>query len=169
MLWPWPSDHILGPRQNCPAKLREHRKLRKTFTNSNKSAHVPKYKNKDCTETAPDSQTRTHPYLRAHCTGAPRRPVSRALNLCIRLSLSIILALAAFFLHAHALALAILGTLNLIAHVRNLLIDTLSDALNASGFGERHACTMLREMGRAPRRTLQAAAGHHYRDRAFLN
>jgi hypothetical protein len=95
--------------------------------------------------------------------------VRRALNLCIWLSLSIILALAAFFLHAHALTLAILGTLYLIAHVRNLLVDTRSDALNASGFGERHARTMLGKMGRAPWRTLQAAAGHHHGDGAFLD
>jgi hypothetical protein len=94
--------------------------------------------------------------------------VCGSLDLCIGFLL-VTPALAAFFLHAHAHALAILGTLNLVPHMCNLFIDAWRDALDASGFGERHACAMLREMCRAPRGPLQTAAGYHHGDRAFLD
>jgi hypothetical protein len=58
------------------------------------------------------------------------------LNLCSCFSLLITVALATFFLHAHALALAILRTLDLIPHMRNFLIDARCDTFDASGLGE---------------------------------
>jgi hypothetical protein len=59
-----------------------------------------------------------------------------SLNLRSCFSLLIIIALATFFLHPHALALAILRTFNLNPHMRNFLIDARCDTLDASGLGE---------------------------------
>jgi hypothetical protein len=91
-----------------------------------------------------------------------------SLNLCSCFSILITLALATFFLHTHALALAILRTLNLNPHMRNFLIDARCDTLDASSLGEWHARAMLREMCRTTRRALQATAGYHHWDGAFL-
>lgn len=90
------------------------------------------------------------------------------LDLCVRFSLFINATLATFFLHSHALALAIFGTFTLDPHVRDFLIDARCDALDASGLGERYACAVLREMCRTPRGALQATAGYHHWDGAFL-
>jgi hypothetical protein len=95
--------------------------------------------------------------------------VSGSFDLCVWFSLFISPALATFFLYAHALAFAILRTFNLVPHVRNLLIDTRRDTLDASGLGERHARAMLREMCRTPWRALQATASYHHWDGAFLD
>jgi hypothetical protein len=95
--------------------------------------------------------------------------VSGSLDFCIRLTLLIFSTFATFFLHAHTFALAILRTFNLVPHVRNLLIDTRCDTLDASGLGERHARAMLRKMCRTPRRALQATASYHHGDGAFLD
>jgi hypothetical protein len=59
-----------------------------------------------------------------------------SLNLCSCFTLLITLALATFLLHPHALALAILRTLNLIPHIRDFLIDARCDTLDASSLGE---------------------------------
>jgi hypothetical protein len=59
-----------------------------------------------------------------------------SLDLCSCFSLLITLALATFFLHPHAFALAILRTLNLNPHMRNFLIDARCDTLDASGLGK---------------------------------
>ena len=91
------------------------------------------------------------------------------LDFRVRLSLFVGLAFATFFLHTHTLALAILGTLNLISHVRHFFIDTSRDTFDASSLRKRHPRAMLREMSRPSRGTLQAAPGYHHRDGAFLN
>jgi hypothetical protein len=91
------------------------------------------------------------------------------LDLCIGFSLIVIPTLAAFFLHTHPLALAILRALNLVAHVRNFFVDASRDTLDASSLSERHPRTMLREMRRTSRGALQAAAGYHHGNGAFLN
>jgi hypothetical protein len=94
--------------------------------------------------------------------------VRRPLDLCVRFSL-LIAILATFFLHPHAMAFAILCTLDLDPHMRNLLVDARGDTLDASGLSERDAGAMLREMCGAPRGALQATAGDHHRDGAFLD
>jgi hypothetical protein len=91
------------------------------------------------------------------------------LDFSIWFSLLVSLALTTFFLHSHALALAILRTLNLDPHMRDFLIDARCDTLDASGLGERYARAMLREMCRTPRGALKATARHHHWDGAFLN
>lgn len=106
---------------------------------------------------------------RAHHTRTSCWTVRGPLNLCIGFSLVVIPVLTAFFLHTHPLALAILGALNLIAHVRHFFIDASRDTLDASSLSKRHPRTMLREMRRTSRGALQAAAGHHHGDGAFLN
>jgi hypothetical protein len=95
--------------------------------------------------------------------------VRGTLDLRVRFSLFVDSALATFFLHTHALAFAILSALNLIPHVRHLFIDASRDALDASSLRKRHPRTMLREMRRPSRGALQAAAGYHHWDGAFLN
>jgi hypothetical protein len=91
------------------------------------------------------------------------------LDLCIRFSLIVISTLAALFLHTHPLALTIFRSLNLVAHVRNFFVDASRDTLDASSLSERHPRTMLREMRRTSRGALQAAAGYHHGNGAFLN
>jgi hypothetical protein len=90
------------------------------------------------------------------------------LDLCIGFSF-VLSVFTTFFLHTHPLALAILRALNFVTHVGNFFVDASRDTLDASSLSERHPSTVLREMRRTSRGALQAAAGYHHGDGAFLN
>lgn len=66
------------------------------------------------------------------------------------------------------LPLILILPLDLIPHMRNLLVDTGSDTLHAGGFGERDASAVFGEVSGAAGRTFQAATSDHDGDGAFL-
>jgi hypothetical protein len=58
---------------------------------------------------------------------------------------------------------------HLVAKGGNILVDLPCHSVFTGSFCERNSGTVLGEVGRLPGRTLQATAGDHHWDRAFLD
>jgi hypothetical protein len=84
----------------------------------------------------------------------------------------IFIGLVGFFLSSRGWGMRVCFPLisgHLVSEVGDVLIDLSCHCIFTGSLCERDPCTMLGEVGRLARRTLQAAAGDHNRDRAFLD